>query len=376
MSVESDIVVIGGGIAGLTAARALARSGARVRVVEKGELAAGTSRVAAGMLAPFIEARMEERETLGFGVAALDVWKRFAETIERESGRSIDYRADGTILTGVEPDHAAQNRHLSEEYRALGLAIDALHTTEARALEPLLSPRITDSFLSRSDHQVDPRALLAALIAICRDDAAVDLHEREEAVRLTEVDGGGWRIELSEGRSLVAPTVVLATGASLSIVRDLLPGLSRSVRPVKGTILRIRAELPAITHVIRTPEVYIAPKEDGTIVVGATSEDRGFESLPRLGPLFEILRAVWETIPSLYDATIEEIAVGHRPATIDHAPLIGPTSRTGLLIAGGYYRHGILFAPLAAEIIARYVQTNEIDERYERFSPERFERHD
>lgn len=189
---------------------------------------------------------------------------------------------------------------------------------------------------------------------------------------LARTDGGEWRFS-SESVDVVARRIVVATGASLSILAGVAPELARLVRPVKGQSARLdQSNMPVLDHVLRTPEMYMAPKSDGTIVLGASSEDRGFDSSITLGPIFEIFRAAWECLPAVYELPVIETAVGFRPASIDHAPLIGATGYEGLYLAAGYYRHGILFAPLAAELLARAILEDTYDERLEPFSPARF----
>ncbi|MCB0713980.1 MAG: glycine oxidase ThiO [Ignavibacteriae bacterium] len=369
--IGTDVCIVGGGIAGLTLARALTLRGGTVCVVDRGKIGGGTSSVAAGMLAPMVEARLQEREVVEFGCEALRFWREFAGMIEREAEMEIDYRQEGTLVVAVERDHIGIINHLHDEQRELGLPVESLSGYECRKLESYLSPTVSEGFFSTSDHQVDNRLLLRGLRRICE---VQGVRIVEDAGEVTLEQGvGGW-IVTAENESISARRVVVATGASLAIFRSLQPKLARLIRPVKGQILRLdQSEMPLLQHVVRTPDVYFAPKSDGTLIVGASSEDRGFDSAVRLGPLYETLQAAWETIPALYELPVVESAVGFRPASLDHAPLLGETSLEGVYLATGYYRHGILFAPLAAELIAEEILEEKRDERIRAFNPARFD---
>ncbi|MGE3801290.1 MAG: glycine oxidase ThiO [Candidatus Kapaibacterium sp.] len=369
--IGTDVCIVGGGIAGITLARALSLRGGGVCVVDRGKIGGGTSRVAAGMLAPMVEARLQEREIVEFGREALHFWGEFAGMIEREAEMEIDYRQEGTLVVAVERDHIGIINHLHDEQRELGLPVESLSGYECRRLESYLSPTVSGGFFSPSDHQVDNRLLLQGLRRICE---AQGVRTVEDAGEVTLEQGeGGWIVGTKSGL-ISAQRVVVATGASLAIFRSLQPKLAGLIRPVKGQILRLdQSEMPLLQHVVRTPDVYFAPKSDGTLVVGASSEDRGFDTAVRLGPLYETLQAAWETIPALYELPVVESAVGFRPASLDHAPLLGETSLEGVYLATGYYRHGILFAPLSAELLAEEILEEKRDERIRAFNPARFD---
>jgi glycine oxidase len=184
--------------------------------------------------------------------------------------------------------------------------------------------------------------------------------------------GGAWEYRAGE-HTVIAEHLVVATGARTELLRELAPEVAKGIRPVKGQIMRLdQSALPLLDHVVRTPEVYMAPKSSGVRVVGATSEDRGFDATITAGAIFEILRSAWECLPGIYELPVIETRVGFRPATIDHAPMLGPSGVDRLSIATGYYRHGILFSPYAAELLAAWLLRGERSEWLDIFSPERF----
>ncbi|MBS1910534.1 MAG: glycine oxidase ThiO [Bacteroidetes bacterium] len=363
-----DFCVIGGGIAGLTIARALARGGARVALVERGEAGTGAGFVAAGMLAPLVEARLEERDVVGFGYEALRYYRTFIDELEGETGRGVGYRDEGTLIVATDRDQAGLLRHHFEEQQQLGLPVQWMNGYECRVQEPCLAPGIPGGIFSPEDRQLDNRALLAALRTFCLRHPCVSLVEHAADVRI-EAPG-----EVRVGESVIgAERIVLATGAHADLLGPWAPRLARTIRPVKGQILRLDGSaMPLLSHVVRTPEVYLVPKANGALVVGASSEDRGFDESITAGALYELLRAAWECLPGIYELPVLETRAGFRPATPDHAPLLGEVGAHRLVLAMGYYRHGILFSPYAASLLAAWMLGGERSRWLDTFSPERF----
>jgi len=372
MTILPDFAIIGGGIAGLTLARRLARAGGSVTIVERGELGRGASYVAAGMLAPLVEARLEERDVVGFGYEALRFYPEFVAELEEETGRSVDYRNEGTLIVGIDRDDVELLRHQFEGQRRLGLPVEWLSGYECRRIEPCLAPGIPGGIFSPHDHQLDNRLLLEALIASLRALPNVTIVEGAGEGML-ENAGSASPLYRWEGGSLQGGEMVIATGAHDHLLRAIDPSLAYSVRPVKGQILRLdQSAMPLLGHVVRTPEMYLAPKSSGWMVLGASSEDRGFDPSITAGEVLELLRAAWECVPGIYELPIVETRVGFRPATIDHAPMLGPSGAPHLWLAMGYYRHGLLFSPYAADILARRLLDGVRSPWLETFSPERF----
>lgn len=372
MKILSDVCIIGGGIAGLTLARSLARSGATVTLVEREELGRGAGYAAAGMLAPLVEAKLDEREVVGFGHEALGFYPGFIAAIEEETGLRVDYRSEGTLIVGTDRDETEQIRHQYEGQRRMGLPVEWLSGYECRRIEPCLAPGIPGGIFSPHDHQVDNRLLLAALVASLRAHGGVTIVDGAGEGELIMAPGARplYRIE----RGIVeAGEMVIATGAGGALLRAIDPGLARSIRPVKGQIMRLnQSAMPLLGHVVRTPEMYLAPKSSGMMVLGASSEDRGFDPNITAGEIFELLRAAWECVPGIYELPIAETRVGFRPATIDHMPMIGPSGADHIWLAMGYYRHGILFSPYAADLLASRVLGAGNSPWLDTFSPERF----
>lgn len=372
MKYSSDVCVIGGGIAGLALARRLSRDGARVVVVERGRAGFGAGYAAAGMLAPYVEARLGEVDLEQFGREALEFYPGFVADIEAESGIDVDYRSEGTLTTAIDRDDLEQIRHLYQELQALGLPVEWLSGYECRAMEPYLAPNVPGGIFSPDDHQVDNRSLLRALRGTCDLRGFITILENQEEGHFYSEGSRAVGYVVAEN-DIRADTFILATGARSELLRSIAPELADALRPIKGQIIRLDARrTPLLDHVLRTPDVYLAPKSDGTLVVGASVEERGFDESITAGEVFELLRAARECVPSVHELPILETTVGFRPATIDHLPMLGPSGYDGVWLAMGYYRHGILFSPYAAEILAQGLIEGVNSRWLEEFNPQRF----
>jgi glycine oxidase len=339
-----DVAVIGGGAIGLAVAWRAAQRGLRVAVYD-GDWRRGAWRAAAGMLAPVTEARLDQRELLELGLESARRWPEFADELSPSAGRGgLGYARCGTLVVARDRDEAeALEREL--EYRhALGLDVQRLRPSEARRLEPALAPTLRLAALVPGEQSVDPRWLLEALAAAARA-AGAQLREHAPVESLL-YDGDRVRgVLLARGERLEAARVVVAAGAWSGELGDV------AVRPVKGQIARLRdhAGPGLLGRVVRFEGGYIVPRGDGRYVLGATVEERGFDTSVTAGALHELLRDASELVPGVLELELEELSAGLRPGTPDNLPLIGPAAEEGLLWATGHYRNGILLAPLTAE---------------------------
>lgn len=337
----ADVAVVGGGVIGLSVAWLTAQSGRHVSLFERGPLpggdaadarGAGASRVAAGMLAPVSEADAGEPALLRAGLESLELWPSFAARLEQEAGLSPGFRPCGTLMVARDADEAAWLERERALRAALGVPVARLRGSEARRREPALAPGVRGALDLPGDHAVDPRALLAALAVAC-ERAGVALHPHHDVVRW---DAGG--VELPGGVRAAAGRVVIAAGA----------WSGAPVRPVKGEILRLRdPQGPGLLErVLRFERGYLVPRGDGRYVLGATSEERGFDTTVTARGVRELLAEAQLVVPGLDEMTLEEASAGLRPGTPDNAPLIGDAD--GVLLATGHHRSGILLAPFTA----------------------------
>ncbi len=366
------IVIIGGGICGLSIGWYLAREDRPVTIFDRGEAGRGATWAAAGMLAAHVEAEPGEEALLPLMLESRELWPAFARELEAASGLSVDYRTEGTLVVALDRDDAERLRFMYDYHRSLGLEMEWLSGAEARRLEPHLAPGVVAGVSSPDDHQVDNRkvalALKAAFVA-----AGGSLREHARVEEILSEDGRVTGVRVA-GETVAAEAVVLAAGAWSREVEGVPESFRPPVRPVKGQMLSLRMppEAPLIDHVVWGPGTYMAPRLDGTLVIGATVEEQSFDTQLTAGGVYEILRRAWETLPGIYDLPIEEMWVGLRPTSRDDAPLLGPGGLDGLVIATGHHRSGILLAPVTAQAISHYVLTGEMADDVKPFAPDRF----
>ena len=351
----ADVVVIGGGVIGLAVAWRAAQRGHAVRLLERGELGAGASHVAAGMLAPVTEADPGELALLELGLRSARGWPAFAaELADASGGRDPGLRCCGALVVARDRDEAEALERELELRRELGLAVQRLVPSAARALEPALAPTIRLALAVPGDHVADPRATVLALAEASRR-AGVALCTGS-GVRRIELDGARIAgVELDDGRFVAAGQVVVAAGATGGAIAGLPEHARIPLRPVKGQILRLRdpAGPGLLERIVRFEGGYLVPRGDGRYVLGATMEERGFDTTVTAGGLYELLRDAGELVPGIHELVVEETSAGLRPATPDNAPVLGRSGDVdGLVWATGHHRNGVLLTPVTAEIVA------------------------
>lgn len=372
----SDVLVIGGGIIGLVTAWRAAQRGLRTAVVDP-DPGGGAARVAAGMLAAVTELHYGEQMLLGLNVASAARYPAFAAELEAASGQDIGFRACGTLAVALDSDDRAHLRELHALQQRSGLQSEWLTGRECRRLEPMLAPGVRGGLRVDGDHQVDPRRLAAALLAAC-ERAGVVFH-RDRAERLVVVRDRATGALLAAGTELAADQIVLAAGSLSGRLAGLPAEVVPPVRPVKGQVLRLTvpaAYAPFLTRtvraVVRGSHVYLVPRENGELVVGATSEEMGWDTTVTAGGVYELLRDAHELVPGITELPLTETRAGLRPASPDNAPLLGPTALPGLHLATGHHRNGVLLTPVTGDAMAELLTTGELPAVARPFIPGRF----
>jgi glycine oxidase len=371
---SADVVVVGGGVIGLGLAWRAAQAGMDVTVVDESP-GRGASWAAAGMLAPVTEVHYGERPLLRLNLDAAGRWPGFAAELEEAAGRSVGYRPGGTLAVARDADDNAALEDLYRFQLGCGLRVERLRSRECRRLEPGLAPTVRGGVLAAGDHQVDNRALVEALLVAC-ERAGVELR----AGRVAELAVEGGRVTgvlLAGGGTLAAGTVVLAAGCWSGGLGGLVAEALPPVRPVKGQLLYLRgpAAEPLCQRNVRGLEVYVVPRADGRVVVGATVEEQGFDTRVTAGAVHDLLRAALELLPDVAELELVETVVGLRPGSPDNAPMLGPAGPEGLLVATGHYRNGILLTPVTADAMAELLATGRVPEAIVPFAPGRFAAH-
>jgi glycine oxidase len=374
-----DLLVIGGGVIGLSIAWRARRRGIGVTVLERDTLGSGASRVAAGMLAPVAEVEFGAagRRQLELGMRSAALWPAFADELRAASGVDVGLMRTGTLLLARDDDEARELERQIALRDSLGLTTERLRASEAREREPALAPALRLALEAPDDHSVDPRLVLDALRAACAD-AGVELREHAPVARIAcdaagRVLGAALAPAGGEEELVRGGHVVVACGAwsaQLDGVGEPVP-----VRPVRGQLLRLRDPRGPglLRRVARFDGGYVVPRADGAYVLGATVEERGFDVQPDAGGVYELLREAHELVPDVGELKIEELCVGVRPGTPDNAPAIGRGEPDGLVWATGHYRNGILLAPLTAQLVVDLIDGERADaELLDACAPRRF----
>jgi glycine oxidase len=351
-----DVLIVGAGVIGLACAWRVSQRGLRVRVLEREQPGVGASRVAAGMLAPVGEATWGEEALLEMALAAHRAWPRFAAELAELTGLDLGYQPLGALHVALDRDEAEELRRRYELMRELGLEAEWLRPQACRELEPGLSPSCAAGVHAPHEAAADPRALVPALRRAAELAGAELLAPAEVNVALIDRDRLAGVLTADGTEHRAAHTVLAAgswSGASGWLPRDARP----PVRPVKGQILTLlgAAHERVCERIVASERVYMVPRADGRLIVGATVEERGFDVQVTAGGVLELLREAYRALPDVSELELAEAEAALRPGTPDNAPIIGRGALDGLLLATGHFRNGILLAPLTAEVIAALV---------------------
>ena len=373
----ADVLVVGGGLIGLVTAWRSAQAGRRTVVADPAP-GGGAALVAAGMLAPVTELHYAERALLDLSLASAARYPEFVTEVEQAAGLDTGYRTCGTLAVALDADDRAQLRDLHAFQEQLGLASQWLTGRECRGLEPLLAPGVRGGLRVDGDHQVDPRRLAGALLRAA-ELAGVEV-VRRRVVRLRCAGGAVTGAELDGGARVSAGRTVLAAGSESGRIAGLPPEALPPVRPVKGQVLRLR--MPAagppflsrtVRAVVRGSDVYLVPRENGELVLGATSEELGWNTEVTAGGVYRLLRDAHELLPGITELPLAEALAGLRPGSPDNGPLLGPTRLPGLLLATGHHRNGVLLTPATGDVMALALDGAELPPYARPFAADRFD---
>jgi glycine oxidase len=361
-----DVIVIGAGIIGCAIGRELARRGATVRIFEARTVGAGATRASAGVLAPYIEAH-EREALLALTVRSLGLYDAFVSEAVEESGIAVEYRRCGTLE--IATDATSRERLQASAVLHGSETMEWLDAAAARRLEPLLPDTIAGALHVPQHGYVTVPALTDAIVwAALRHGAQLEAAHRVTGVRT----GGSMMSVLTEdGTEWRAEEVVIAAGSWSGLV-DIEAVPRAAVRPIRGQLLHLRWDGTPPAHIIWGPDCYVVPWENGTVLVGATVEDVGFDERATAQGVHRLLTAVSQLLPDATRASFIEVRAGLRPATADGLPFIGRASRRrNLIYATGHFRNGILLAPLTAQFVGDLVMTGKEDLMLAELRPDR-----
>jgi glycine oxidase len=374
----ADVVIAGGGVIGTAIAWRAASAGLDVILVDPDQ-GDGASLVAAGMLAPVSESLFGEAALLRLNLLAVRRFGPFAAELEELTGHQVGLRREGTLAVAYDPGDYAALMRLTAFRRSAGLDARELDSRGCRTLEPFLTPDVHGGVLFAGDWSVDNRRYAAALreamtatkVRVVRDRVTEALvrHGRARGVRLA---GGG---------TIGSPWAVIAAGCWSGEVAGLPGPVRTAVRPVKGQLIRLRHPeriAPVLSHTIRAivrgTDVYLVPRADGELIVGATQEERGPDQTVTAGAVHDLLHDAMSVLPVTSELILAETCAGLRPGTPDNGPIVGGSGVGGLLLATGHYRNGILMSPVTADATVAVLTGQPPAPEWQPFTPARFTR--
>ena len=369
-SQTANVVIIGGGVIGLTIARALRQRGVReVMLIERGRPGAEASWAAGGILAPQVEADHAD-DFFRLTCASRDLYPAFAAALKEETGIDVELDTSGTLCVGFTPQDGEELRRRYEWQTDEGLQVELLSGDEARCLEPCISANVASALRLPNDWQVENRQLVKALVSANKN-RGVQL-VTDCAVSALRIEGEKvLGVETSSG-FVAAPIVVVAAGAWSSLINS--PGLPLiEIEPVRGQMLCFSAGSNIARHVIFSARGYVVPRRDGRVLAGSTAEHVGFDKRVTDDGIKTIEAMAREIAPVIARLPLIDSWAGFRPRATDDLPLLGPREEVeGLFYATGHYRNGILLAPITGEVIADAIVQGVTPADLSAFSPNRF----
>ncbi len=366
---QPHIIIIGGGICGLSIAWELLKNNCTVSIYDKGDIGEGATNYSGGMLAGGIENEPSEAKLWDLTAYSQDLWCTYYPELEKESGLSIDYRNNGTMMVATNTDDMAQIEFLHAYQQKLGVDVDLLTARNISKLEPHL--KTVGGMICRKDHQVDSRLLVKALIKAIKNRGG-EIHTHSPVKSINSTNGTADGITLKDGTILKSDKVVLCGGVyspTIKGINDIIP-----VRPLKGQMLSLQMDrqFPLLEYVVWTPKTYLIPKSDGSLLVGATVEEDGFNMDNTAGGIFALLEGAWRALPATEDLKIKHMWVAHRPTARDDCPILSPLSLSNAFVATGHHRNGILLTPATGKLMADLILDKDRSPFLDTFSLNRF----
>jgi glycine oxidase len=365
---SAEVVIAGGGVIGLTIARALAQRGVReVVLIERSSLGGEASFAAGGILAPQAEADRAD-EFFELACRSRDLYAEFAAALREETAIDVEFDTTGTLYVALTNGDLKEIEKRYEWQSNAGLAVEKLAPREARELEPCISEALRGALHFPRDIQVENRRLLNALVNSVTN-LGVNIVTETNVESLTIEHGHVKGVRTSRGTVTCEKVIVAAGTWSSGIDHSHTP----KIEPVRGQMICFDAKPQLTRHVIYSPRGYLVPRRDGRLLAGSTSENAGFTKQVTAGGINTILANAHEISPRVSNLPIVDTWAGLRPRAADGLPVLGPCDEIdGLFYATGHYRNGILLAPVTGELIAEAVVAGHVSPSLAAFSPNRF----
>lgn len=364
------IIIIGGGVFGLSIGWYLARAGQSVTIFERERAGRGATWAAAGMLMPWKLSKSFSDELFALQQASYRLWPAFARELSTQTGVDLRYQTDGRYFVALDEKAVNRFRQQYRYHRRIGFELEWLGGDEARRRAPALGPEIAAAIFTPMAHYVDNRRLVEALRqAFLRAGGILRERAPVQAIIIERNRVCGVRLATE---TVAAETVIVAAGAWSGLVGGLPANLSALVQPLKGQTLTLQMspDNPLLAQPVIGP-VYLVPRPDGRLIIGTTvEEDAGFDIAPTGGGVYFILKKAQQIIPAIKELPLVEMSAGLRPTAFNRLPLLGPTKIDGLLIASGGHSYGILLSPIAAQAISRLVLSGQTAELIKPFGPD------
>lgn len=366
------IIIIGGGVIGLSLAWRLLLDGAGITVIDAGARKPSATWAAAGMLAPSFEhgGGAVAEPLYKLSAASLERWKTFSPELEAASGMTVDYRPFGIVGAAFSESEADVLEEDCDSLAMRGARVEWITGAAARALEPAISPKILAALHAPEDGQVDARLTLKALQRVINKLGGVLVDD--SVTRIVSKNGAAESVETIKGAKYSADKTVLAAGAAATAI--VMDAPAPAIFPVKGEAVALAMKEPFVHRVVRATGAYLCPKADGRLVIGATESPHDETTEPSAEAIAALKNAAGIAAPAVASLAEQERWAGHRPATPDAAPILGvdPRGPTGLVFALGHYRNGVLLAPETAALLAPLILRGEAAPELGAFRPDRF----
>ena len=361
------IIILGAGIIGLSLGYDLLKKGRKVKIFDSSSIKARSTNASVGMLAPLIEAKPLERNLFDLMSESKLIWEKLEKN--ENFSKVVGLKHNSSLMIAQNKDDEEKLRVKKNFFGSLGYDSTFLSKSETLRREPMLNSNITGSLFCDKQNQVNPLLYRDFLIKQILKLGGEIINEKIiKSLTLNK------KKILFNDRSLNFDKVVISCGVwSNEIIYNSF-GIKFPTRPLKGISLTLKAPSLKFNHNLWFKNIYIAQRENGVLAVGATEEEKGFDSSVKMDELFFLTNSLWESLPKLEDITLNEIKVGLRPAVYDGNPIIGPLEEVSpnIICNFGHYRNGVLLAPISSQIISQYILGENVAEKHKFFSPKRF----
>ncbi|MBD23314.1 MAG: hypothetical protein CL572_06620 [Alphaproteobacteria bacterium] len=360
------IVILGSGIIGLYIAKKLLENKKKVLIFDTSDVKANATSASVGMLAPLIETKPYENQLLKLMIDSKRLWdKNFENNLVADT---IGLKKNSSLLIAQDIDEFEEIKFKKEFIKKLGHETQILNKDETLELEPNLNSNIEGSLIFNKHNQVEPDLLKKFLTKKILDMGGL-IKKQKYLKKFNFINN---KVEIGNSK-FIAEKLIICCGAWSSKLLEQSENISFPMRPVKGISMIFETEKNMFFNNLWFKNIYIAPRKDNNLAVGATEDEKGFEEEVTLDEIFFLSKHLWESLPELEKLKFKEVRAGLRSTVVDGNPIIGPLKKNKNIICSfGHYRHGILLAPLTAEIVLDYVLEKKIPNKYCFFSPKRF----